>query len=280
MGKLESEFQFTGPVGNLSAYRMRGVDKIIIRKKGGASRNKIRNSPEFEKTRLHNKEFSGRARGVHWMRCALRPLIPVSDHNISGPLNKLMAYVQYRDEVTDIGQRTIALSKNASLLEGFSLNRDSDLNNLVKAPLRYSLSRETLSATVEIPKLIPRRNFSPPKEHPFFCVVAVLAAVPDLYHMDRGCQPYAPSHPGYNQVPVRAATEWLRVKEGSPVTALEVKLQSPPPADDYALVLSIGVCFGTPAPGGSVELVKRAGCAKIVAVSGSVISDLSTAESA
>jgi len=47
MGKLESEFQFTGPVGNLSAYRMRGVDKIIIRKKGGASRNKIRNSLLF-----------------------------------------------------------------------------------------------------------------------------------------------------------------------------------------------------------------------------------------
>ena len=270
MGKLESEFQFTGPVGNLSAYRMRGVDKIILRKKGGASRNKIRNSPEFAKTRLHNKEFTGRARGVHWMWCALRPLIPLSDHNLSGPINKLLKYVQYRDEVTAIGQRTIAFSKHASLLEGFSLNRDSDLNTLVKAPLRYSVSRETLSAKIEIPELIPRRNFSPPKEHPLFCVVAVLGAVPDLYHMDRRYEPYAPSHPGFAKLPVEAATEWLRVSEGSPATTLEVKLQSPPPADDYALVLSIGVCFGTPAPGGAVERVEHAGCAKIVAVAGSM----------
>ena len=193
MGKLESELQFTGPIGNLSAYRMRGVDKIIIRKKGGASREKIRNSPEFERTRLHNKEFSGRAQGVRWMRWALQPLLPVADHNICGPLNRLMKYVQYRDEVSPIGERTIAFSKHASLLEGFSLNRYTDLDTMVKGPLRYSLSRKTYSAKIDIPALIPGRNFSPSNEHPLFCITAALAAVPDLYHMDSGYKPYAPS---------------------------------------------------------------------------------------
>ena len=58
------------------------------------------------------------------------------------------------------------------------------------------------------------------------------------------------------------------MNEGSPATTLEVKLDSTPPADDYALVLSIGICFGipAPAPGGTVELVKYAGAAKIVRV--------------
>lgn len=268
MGKLESEIQFTGPIGNLSAYRMRGVDTIIIRKKGGASRKRIQNSPEFAKTRLHNKEFTGRARGVHWMSWTLKPLKVVSDYSFAGPLNKWLKYVQYRDEETPIGKRTIAFSKYGSLLEGFSLNRKSGLETLIKAPLAHSISRETLSAKIGIPELIPGRNFSPPNEHRFFSVMAVLGAVPDLYATDSGYEAYAPSRPGYDKVPAQSATEWLPVNTGSPATTLEVKLKSLPPADDYALVLSIGICFGEPAPGGSVELVKHEGCGKIVAVSG------------
>lgn len=159
------------------------------------------------------------------------------------------------------------ISKYGSLLEGFSLNRKSGLGRLIKAPLAHSISRETLSAKIEIPELIPGRNFAP-NEHRFFSVMAVLGAVPDLYPMDSGYEAYAPSRPGYDKVPAPAATEWIRVDEGSPATTLEVKLKSPPPADDYALVLSIGICFGKPAPGGSVELVKHEGCGKIVAVSG------------
>ena len=96
MALLESLLQFTGSMGNVSAYRMRGVDKIIIRKKGGATRDKIKNNPEFERTRQQNMEFSGRARGVHWMMAALRPLKVVADYSLSGPLNKVMKYIQER----------------------------------------------------------------------------------------------------------------------------------------------------------------------------------------
>src|SRR3989337_1041067 len=99
MALLESDIQFTGPLGNLSAYRMRGVDKIIVRKKGGASKKRIKNDPEFERTRENNTEFSGRAAGVRWVMRALMPLRRVADYNLCGPINKLMKHVQDEDDV-------------------------------------------------------------------------------------------------------------------------------------------------------------------------------------
>ncbi len=48
---------FTGSMGVISAYRMRGYDKIIMRGKGGASKRKIKTSPDFETTRNLNSEW-------------------------------------------------------------------------------------------------------------------------------------------------------------------------------------------------------------------------------
>ena len=94
MGLLESEFQFTGRLGNLTAYRMRGVDKIIVRKKGGASKERIRTARCFVRTRENNAEFSGRARGVHCVRVALAPVRFLSDYNYVGHINRLKCPIE------------------------------------------------------------------------------------------------------------------------------------------------------------------------------------------
>ena len=173
-------------IGNLSAYRMRGVDKIVVRRKGGASKKRIKNDPEFENTRRNNTEFSGRALGVRYMMRALLPLKSVGDYNIAGPINKLMKHVQDRDEVNELGKRSVQLSMHGSLLEGFSLNCYSIFENVVKAPLTYSVSRETLTAKVEIPELVPGVNFSPSQKYPLFSVMAVLGVVPDSFACQAG----------------------------------------------------------------------------------------------
>jgi hypothetical protein len=58
MAILKNGLQFTGSVGNLSAYTRRGSDKVIIRTKGGASRDKIKKSPNFKRTRESNSDFA------------------------------------------------------------------------------------------------------------------------------------------------------------------------------------------------------------------------------
>ena len=262
MGQLESEFQFTGRLGNVTAYRMRGVDKIIIRKKGGASKTRIKNDPEFARTRENNTEFSGRAQGVRWVMRALEPLRRVADYSLSGPINKIMTDVQYEDDINGRGQRSIFLSKYGSMLEGFSMNRYSSFDNVVRAPLTYTVSRDTLSAKVDIPALIPGVNFAPPQKHPLFSLMALLSIVPDLHlKKDR----YVFTHPTYKTWTAEATTPWLHVTEGSASTTLELKLNKLPPDNNFALMLSIGIRLGTPLAHG-IDDIKHAGCGKVVRV--------------
>ena len=59
MAKLIGEFQFEGSIGNLSAYKRKDSDKIILRTKGGPSKRRIKTAPEFAVVRLYNLEWNG-----------------------------------------------------------------------------------------------------------------------------------------------------------------------------------------------------------------------------
>jgi hypothetical protein len=83
---------FTGSLYNISAYKRRDMDTIIIRSNGGPSKRMIKSHPSFELTRKNNKEFGGRSTASKWIMRILYPLKPLSDYNISGPLNCWKAF--------------------------------------------------------------------------------------------------------------------------------------------------------------------------------------------
>jgi hypothetical protein len=66
----------------------------------------------------------------------LYPIKPLSDYNISGPLNSALKSIQEMDTVSGLGKRNIGLSKNPRLPEGFQLNR----RNLSKSVLSCATS--------------------------------------------------------------------------------------------------------------------------------------------
>lgn len=184
MATLISDIMFTGSLGNLSAYRMKGSDKIILRKKGGATREKIRTSPGCEGIRKVNMEFGGRSQFTRLMRLAMHPVVPLADFNFTGHLHKILRPIQVMDPVSVPGKRNVHLTRSPRLLEGFSLNKFHTFDFVVRTPLTYSLDRDNRSATVAIPALMPNINFFPHPYHPMYGFVAVLGIVPDLDHDD------------------------------------------------------------------------------------------------
>jgi hypothetical protein len=136
MAKQESGLGFTGSLYNISAYKRRDMDTIIIRSKGGPSKRMIKSKPSFDLTRRNNKEFGGRSTASRWIMRILYPLKPLSDYNISGPLNSILKPIQEMDTVSELGKRNIGLSKNPRLPEGFQLNR----RNLSKSVLSCATS--------------------------------------------------------------------------------------------------------------------------------------------
>lgn len=263
MGKLV-DFKFTGSVGGLTAYEMRGSDKIIVRQKGGPSKKRIKKDPQFENTRRNISEFGGRSTAAGWIMRMLLFQKALGDYNIAGPLNAVLKPIQVLDTTGAWGKRAVMLSKNPQLLEGFPLNNRYPFDSVLRTTLSHELSRDTLSARINIPALLPGINFHTSTQYPMFSIMVMLGVVPDLVHTELG---YKPVHPGYEKIaPAMVETEWYPVLKGSPATVLELGVNAIPPDQSFSLMLSIGIRFGVMLGENTIEQAKQAGSAKILAM--------------
>ena len=123
MAQLTGGITFEGSLDNISAYKMRGSDKIILRKKGGASKKQIQTGANFANTRKINSEWAGCSYAGKAIRNAIHPLKHLADYNISGFLNAIAKTVQKQDLESEYGKRNIYFSQYRDVLEGFSLNK-------------------------------------------------------------------------------------------------------------------------------------------------------------
>lgn len=261
MAKLPADFLLAN-AGQLSIYTMKGSDKVILRRKGGASRKRIKTDPVFEKTRRINSEFGGRATCSKWIRRMLRLLNFIADYNITGPLNSLLKPIQELDTKSDYGERSVALSANPHLLEGFNLNRRSTFDSIVHNPVRYTLSKRKGHASVVIPAILPGHNFVAPGNFAMYRFIVLLGIIPDLFFTPDG---YKTKGDYENEWPEDAFTEWFPVQAGSPVITLELQLPQKPANSAYSVMLTIGVAFGA-IRNGDIEPIQYTGGAKILGV--------------
>jgi hypothetical protein len=260
------ELQFTGSLGDLSFYRMRGTDKIVVRRKGGASKETIKKSPKFALPRLYMSEFGGCSTMGKEVRFMMHPMRALADYNFSGFINKSLKLIQKQDPTSKLGQRAIELSKHPKLLEGFQLNKYTTFDSMVRSTLNWSIDVEKGSAKVEIPALVRDINFFPNNRHSKFSITISLGIVPD-FQFNQGTRKYqAPKWYDTMYGCSYTSSEWHSALKGAPATTLELSLDQLPPEGGYSLMLGIGVCFGDSMDGGEVKQIKRAGAAKILGI--------------
>jgi hypothetical protein len=263
------DLKITGSLGNLSFYRMRGVDQIVVRTKGGPRKEHVKNSPSFATPRLYMSEFGGCSKMGKEVRLMMHPVRKLSDYNFSGFINKALKIVQKQDGIGELGRRSIELSKHPHLLAGFQLNKTTTFDSVVRTSLTYSLSRDTLSARVTIPALLRDINFHPNNRHARFRFEVTLGIVPD-FAFNTKQHVYEPSA-WYTAMfaPKNVVSPWFPALKGSPATALEVALTDQLPADEgYSLMVTVGIRYGSAMEDGVVEDVKRSGVGKVLAVAG------------
>ncbi|WP_295128423.1 hypothetical protein [uncultured Chitinophaga sp.] len=253
MAILKNGLQFTGSVGNLSAYTMRGTDKIVVRQKGGASKEKIKTSPSFKGTRDSNADFALCAEVVSGIRAAILPVRHLADYNFTSVLTSRARQAQAKDVDNLPGKRNVLFSQHPYLLEGFSLHRELPFESVINSPVHYSIERDKLSATVHLPHLAPGGNFRVPWKQSFYRIIVVLGCITD----DGG------TAPGHAAV---AETAWLPVNEFAEKNVLTLQMPAGSPlTEEESLVLSIGIETGN-MENGYVKPLKYGGCAKILAL--------------
>lgn len=254
----------SGSLGDLSIYKMRGVEEPVVRRKSGHTRERVKNDPNMDLVRRVTSEFGGRAKASKYLMHALVFQKPMADHNIAGPLNALMKPVQKLDADNDFSQRNIILSAHAHFLRGFSLNKKHPFDSVVRYPVTATLDRETISARVYFPELLPRISFVPPVNHPYYSLRVSLGVVPDIVY--DGSQ-YATIHRDYAEACASYKdTDWFPLLQGSPAMAVDIQHPHFPPDTNFTLVLAVGIRYGILKDINKIEQAPYVGSAKVLEV--------------
>lgn len=255
-----------GSLGDLSFYKMRGVKETIVRGKGGLPKERIQNDPQLHRVRRAESEFGGRSKAGKYIMQALMFQKPMADYNIAGPLTKLLLPVQELDADGELGMRNVMLSRSPHSIKGFSLNKDNLLDSVIRYPLTCSIMRETTSATVNLPELVPDINFFVPTpiRYPYYRICVSLGLVPDIVYTGNS---YGPSHVGYMGINPRAVyTAWLPRLEGSPSQVLSVAYELPPPDTHFTLLLAVGIQYGELEGVNNIQRAKYVGSARVLEI--------------
>jgi len=257
MPQLTGAVQFIGSLDNMSAYKMRGSDKIILRKKGGPSKKQIKHSPNFDLTRRNNREFGGRSKAAAQIKNLLFPLRFLADYNITGPINALLKPIQKMDTESEWGKRNVLISKNPRLLEGFTLNRKNLLESIVSNPFLWNIQKDQV--IIEVPGLLPGINFTAPGDYPWYQFIAVAGLVPDLYYHEYG---YRPKN---DLVLFRdlTHTDWMPVHTPAPAGKMIITGLPEQKPENCSIMIAVGIAFGN-MHRGEIEQVKYVGAGKVI----------------
>lgn len=261
MAKVYAPFDIVGRMGDYVIYRLPGVDKPVMRLIGKTPEATLKKRPRIGENRV---EFGGRSTASRWIRTALMGQTAITKFTCASTLHTPLRQMQLMDKVSRRGQLAMLFSKGASLLNGFCLTPSTRFDSIIRNPVRSVMVKDSLSAQVSIPALIPGVNFSPRNNDGMYQLVATLGVVPDLHYNG---EKYAPRQEYRMHEPVsHAETAWYPVRNGSPDIQLTLQVANRPPDTSYALLLSVGIQFGTMIGAGNVVSSDTPGAAIILSM--------------
>jgi hypothetical protein len=262
MAKLSGPLSFEGKLQDFSAYKMKGVDGIVLRMGWGPSKEDIKTKGNYVNTRRINAEFGGRSTTASYIKRILKPIETSLDYNMMATLTGLLKQMQAEDAESEWGLRNVLISSKPFLLEGLTLNRRYPFDTVVSTPIKVELDKEAGKALVNIPQLIPSVNFFPPANFSVCRIRAILGFVPDFHFAEPR---YKPLLDVKQWQPALASTEWFQAGNGCPPSEMSLSITGTLPPESYSLMVAVGVQVGTPLPGHVLPL-KRNGCGKILVV--------------
>ncbi|WP_243349603.1 hypothetical protein [Parabacteroides sp. FAFU027] len=268
MAKIKGILQATGSIKGVSFYTRMGSDEVIMRTKGGASKEKIKKSPKFEKLRQCQKEWSGCTKLASGIRLALGELPRLADYSVSGTLNGIAKTIQKTDTEQPVGQRHVLLSTQRDILTGFTMNRKYTFDSVLRATPIGVIDRENLCARVTIPRINTDIHLVNFPKLPFFRIIVTLGTLSDMVY-DPDKRDYVPADSSYHAGGYTLKSEWFPTQGVIEEQSFNPMMENSNPgdlSDATTMILGIGVEFGTAGYDGKPVEVKYAGCGKVLGV--------------
>lgn len=162
MAKFEGIFEIQGTMKGMTFYKTK--DGLLIRAKGGVSKQRIMNDPAFQRTRENGSEFSHNAKMSQLLRRSIASLLPLAkDSRVSSRLTQTMSGIKNLDFESVRGQRKvgvgIASEAGKQLLKGFNFNANASFGSVFKS--QYVL--DTITGVVTIADFSPSLHLGVPQ---------------------------------------------------------------------------------------------------------------------
>ena len=265
MGNIISGSDFTGRLGPVSVYKMRGHNKLVIRTPGGASKSRIKNHRNFETTRSLNREWTLVTGVGKDIRQGLSALGLLSDYNVSGPLNALVKKIQTSDTTNEKGKRSILFSRYPDFISSFQFNRQTLFDSIIRSPLEVNIDKPNSLAKVAVPLLQPNIHFFPNPRYAYYRLVIDMAAISDQVWNEE-LMTYKPLVAGTLPSYYIFYTSWVPVSSTQPATSYQMApaFEGFSTGPDMILMVGAGIQYGMPAPDGSIQPVPYSGAARIL----------------
>lgn len=144
MAKVNSIIKIEGTVEDLTFYKKDGVN--YVRKKGGISKERIGNDPNFIRTRENNSEFGHSGSSGKVLRRALGTMVfKAKDSKLQSRLLSVMSRIKNMDVLSPRGKRSVSVGlstpEGKQVLRGFNFNANAILDSVLFAP--YDLDTNT-----------------------------------------------------------------------------------------------------------------------------------------
>ena len=268
MAIVKGFLQMRGSLKGVSFYTRRGSDQVIMRTKGGVTKEKMASAPQYAGIRKSQNEFGGCSKFASMTRFAFGGLNRLADYNLNATLSGMGKNLMKLDTVAPVGQRPIQLSQHKQVLEGFNFNRNYPFNTALRVGVTALMDREQLLATITIPRINTEIDLINIQRLPYFRIIAVIGTVSDMSFVESegGYVPAVPELHGTSQV---VNGDWYPSQTIVPEHTMTVQMSKARQAlltDEVSVLLSIAVEFGAVGFTGETVEVKYAGSGKVLVV--------------
>jgi hypothetical protein len=180
MAKQTGVIRYSGNLGGISHYKMKGVTGDLAKIANGPSKEQIMKDPAFKRTRENNLEFGASAKTAKNLRVGLASVIKgFSDPQVAGRITKVFKAINL-EGTGPRGKRRIDLSLHRAMLDGFEFDKNISFGSVFTAQYSITENAARNESTIDIQPFNPLDYVNAPAGATHFRLINGLAVVSDV----------------------------------------------------------------------------------------------------
>lgn len=244
MAKQTGLVRYSGSMGGVRHFKIKGLEGDFAGLNGGPSAEQINNDEAFARTRENMKEFGGCASAAKSIRIGLAQLMrQMADSRLAGRLTALMKQIQLEDTGNARGERAVLVDANPTVIEGLDFNKNVSMGGIFNAPFTLTNTPARDSATFTIPSFNPANLINAPAGATHFRLVNAINVVSD-WKYNSGTDEYEPTDPTLSALSDVQYSPYTDLSAATPAIAITTTLPGSPTVTATVVVMNnIGIEF-------------------------------------